>query len=82
MKKPNKLSTATVCSGLIVHNIPQVLESGEFPLSLALVGGIDLESNISVCPTQRVRMNIVMVRRPVIGAYSRSRQSQDVEEVP
>lgn len=51
VQQPDELGTTAVCDELIVQNLLDMLESGNLPLSLALIGGVDLDGNISVAPS-------------------------------
>lgn len=51
MQQPDELGTTAVCDELIVQNLLDMLESGNLPLSLALIGGVDLDGNILVAPS-------------------------------
>lgn len=55
VQQPHELGTSAFCDELIVQNLLDMLESGNLPVSLTLIGGVYLDGNISVAPKQRVR---------------------------
>lgn len=50
VQEPDELGTTAVCDELIAQNLLDMLESGNLPLSLTLIGGVDLDGKISVAP--------------------------------
>jgi len=50
VQQPDKPSAATFRGRLVVQNLLDMPKSGNLPLSLTLIGGVDLDGKVSVAP--------------------------------